>query len=376
LASDEKPPNVQLRKGRWFWEPPAKQKCLKGVKARPLGADQVLAWSHARRLNAELEGMPIGAHMAGTVGWLFEQFFESENFTSKAKSTQMDYRWLATRLGRVKLVEKDLAAIPAASIKPRHADMIIASVEKISGHSTAHYCARFARRVWKWAARLEYVGQVVNPWKDMELKGLPERTQIWTPEQVAAVIAKSQEPGQKPSLGIAAHIAYAFGHRKGDVLTLTWSDWDTGFRKTQKTGVTLPIVPSSYPDMESAVEAERVRNAARKSPSIYIVVNESTGRPWQAEVFSHQFRALADAAGIPKELQFRDLRATAATEMKDAGADILDMSTHTGHKTTTMARRYARPTAAQFQRAAAKRQANKPAGNDPGPGDKKKDASS
>lgn len=36
------------------------------------------------------------------------------------------------------------------------------------------------------------------------------------------------------------------------------------------------------------------------------------------------------------------------------------LSTHTGHKTTTMARRYARPTANQFERAAAKRQANKP----------------
>ncbi len=49
-----------------------------------------------------------------------------------------------------------------------------------------------------------------------------------------------------------------------------------------------------------------------------------------------------------------------ATELKDAGADILDMSTHTGHKTVTMARRYARPTTAQFERAAAKRLANKP----------------
>ncbi len=359
MACDDKPLYVQLRRGRWFWEPPRRIRLSHKLKARALGADQAQAWSLARRLNAELDGMPAGAHMPGSVGWVFDQFFKSENFTSTAKSTQTDYRWLAKRIGRVKVGEQLLETIPAASTKPRHADNIIADVESVSGHSTAHYCARFARRVWKWAARQEYVGAATNPWSGMELKGLPERTQLWTPQQVAAVIAKAYEPGQKPSLGLAAHVAYAFGHRKGDVLTLTWADWDAGFRKTRKTGVTLPIVAASYPDLETAVAAERARQAASDTPSIYVIVNEGTGRKYHPDVFSHQFRALADAAGIPRDLQFRDLRATAATELKDAGADILDMSTHTGHKTTTMARRYARPTATQFERAAAKRQANK-----------------
>jgi len=359
LASNDKPLYVQLRRGRWFWEPPRRIRLTHGLKVKALGADQAQAWNLARRLNAELQDLPAGAHMPGTVGWVFEQFFASENFTSKASSTQTDYRWLAKRLGREIVGDDLLATLNAASLKPRHADAIIASVEKLSGHSTAHYCARFARRVWKWAARQEFVGAAVNPWSGMELKGLPERTQIWTPDQVAALIAKSQEPGQKPSLGLAAHIAYAFGHRKGDVLTLTWTDWDAGSRTTRKTGVTLPMVAAAYPDLETAVAAERARQAQTATPSIYVIVNEGTGRPWQAEVFSHQFRTLADAAGIPKDLQFRDLRATAATELKDAGADILDMSTHTGHKTATMARRYARPTPTQFQRAAAKRQANK-----------------
>jgi len=49
--------------------------------------------------------------------------------------------------------------------------------------------------------------------------------------------------------------------------------------------------------------------------------------------------------------------------LADAGADIIQLSTHTGHKTAQMARRYARRTAVQFQQAAAQRIAarNKPA---------------
>ena len=43
------------------------------------------------------------------------------------------------------------------------------------------------------------------------------------------------------------------------------------------------------------------------------------------------------------------------TELADAGADMIDMSTQSTHKTVQMAGRYARPTAVQFDRAASKR---------------------
>ncbi len=61
------------------------------------------------------------------------------------------------------------------------------------------------------------------------------------------------------------------------------------------------------------------------------------------------------AAGLPDDLQFRDLRSTAATELSDAGADPIGLSTHTGHQTVSMTRRYARRTPEQFTAAAEKR---------------------
>jgi site-specific recombinase XerD len=130
-------------------------------------------------------------------------------------------------------------------------------------------------------------------------------------------------------------------------------------RQTNKTSVTLPMVQSSYPDLQTAILEERARQKASANPSTHVVVCEMTGRPWQAEIFSHHFREIASACGIPPGLQYRDLRATAATELSNSGADIIHMSTHTGHKTASMARRYARPSAEQFQQAAAARQASK-----------------
>ena len=85
------------------------------------------------------------------------------------------------------------------------------------------------------------------------------------------------------------------------------------------------------------------------------MVREATQRLPLADHFRHRFREVADKAGLPAKLQFRDLRATSLTEMADAEVSILDMSTYSTHATTKMARRHSRRTAEQFQRAAAKR---------------------
>jgi hypothetical protein len=60
-------------------------------------------------------------------------------------------------------------------------------------------------------------------------------------------------------------------------------------------------------------------------------------------------------AGLPKDIQFRDLRATAMTELNDAGASLMETRAHSGHQTLQMAVRYNRPTVTQFQLAAEKR---------------------
>jgi hypothetical protein len=59
---------------------------------------------------------------------------------------------------------------------------------------------------------------------------------------------------------------------------------------------------------------------------------EGTSEPWDENQFRHEVRRVARLASIPDDLQFRDLRATAMTEFADAGADVIDMSTHSTHK--------------------------------------------
>jgi hypothetical protein len=351
---------VQCRKGRWFWEPPLRFRKSHGQHVHALGTDQEAAWAAARKLTAEMLAAPPGTSPAGTVAWVFEQFFGSKTFLTLASSTRLDYQWLAKRLNRAPIGARTLGQINARSIRPRHADLIYASIFAESGHATAHYCARFARRVWKWAGRAEHV-DMLNPWSGMSMKGLPERDQVWTAGQVEAVIAAATELGYH-SIAIAVRLAYSFAHRKGDILSLTWAMLDASTRRTSKTGARLPMDVESYPELAAALAAERARQVRLGSTKPYVVLCELNNGKWQAEVFSHHFRRVADAAGVPAALQFRDLRATALTEMKDGGADVIDMATHSGHRTLAMARRYAKPSVEQFKRAAGYR--NRPKTDD------------
>ena len=54
----------------------------------------------------------------------------------------------------------------------------------------------------------------------MRIESLPERDQVWTPEQMEAVVIKAPALG-KGAIALAVRMAYAFSYRRGDVLSLT-----------------------------------------------------------------------------------------------------------------------------------------------------------
>jgi integrase len=340
------------RKGRWFWEPPARLRRSHGLKVAALGADTVLAWQTAHQLNKNLARLEPDAPAVGTAAWLFEEFFRTERFKGLAASTQGDYRWLAKRLRQLVVGQMAFGRYPARSVKARHADKIYELLTTQGGTTAAHYACRFARRVWKWAGRKEFVDPHPNPWSGMELPTIAARDQRWQRSQVLAVVAKAKELA-RPSMGLAILLAYELGHRQSDVLSLTWTDLDRRQRRTRKTGVVLPVLTAPYPEL-AAMLAE-TKEARGSLPSTHVLVCETTRMPWQPDFFRHEFRRIATAAGIPADLQFRDLRATAATELADAGADDIESTTHTGHLTAQMRRRYARRTPTQFESAARKR---------------------
>ena len=349
---DARPPYTYLRKGRWFWEPPPR---LRGPthKTVALGTDRATAWTVARGLNRALAG-DTSKGLPGTVRWLFSQFEATTRFDQAgpdgkiekvgtlATKTQRDYKWLGRLLSAHTLGNVALGTLPARALKGRHADKIHSGLQENHGEAAAHYACRYARRVWNWARRQEHVDE--NPWAGMELPTLAARKQRWTKDQVEAFCAKAIKM-EWPSQALAVRLGYRLGMREGDLIALTWTALDARSVETRKTGAEVPASAKAYPDLWKALQATQ-------RAGVQVLICETTGRPWTEDYFRHVFRDIARAAELPDDLQFRDLRATAATELSDAGADVIALSTHTGHLTTSMARRYARRTPEQFEAAA------------------------
>jgi integrase len=113
------------------------------------------------------------------------------------------------------------------------------------------------------------------------------------------------------SVGLAVRIGANTAQRLGDILRMTWNQYDgTRIRlKQRKTGAFLDIPVTE--DLKAALDA-----APRLSP--VIVVDEYTGKPWQVGPFERTFRKIKLSAGIPDDLQFRDLRRTATVRLAEA----------------------------------------------------------
>jgi hypothetical protein len=312
------------------------------MKPRALGADQTVAWALARQINAELQKGQGPA--PGSVRWLFTLFEQDERFGRLAPSTKKDYLWLGRLLCGLPVGGVALGGFPAGALKPRHADRLYEALCLDHGKATAHYACRYARRVWNWGGRRDHVDRRDNPWARMELQGIASRKQRWSAEQIEAVIAAAREMGW-PSMALAVLLSWRATLRQGDVIGLTWTALDQRQVGTRKTGEVIPLVAGAYPDLAAAL-------AATPRTGVQVVICEATKRPWRQDHFRHVFREVAKAAGVPDDLQFRDLRATGLTELADSGADEIGLSSHGGHKTPQMRRRYVRFTPEQFERAA------------------------
>jgi hypothetical protein len=65
------------------------------------------------------------------------------------------------------------------------------------------------------------------------------------------------------------------------------------------------------------------------------VVSETTGKPYTVDNFGRLFREITTAAGLPAELQYRDLRRTAVVRLAEAGCSGPEIAAITGHSLRT-----------------------------------------
>ena len=136
-----------------------------------------------------------------------------------------------------------------------------------------------------------------------------------------------------PMMELAFKIGLYTGQREGDVLRMSWHDYD-GERihvVQAKTGAKLRI--PVHMELRKALDAH-----ARVSP---IILTTASGKPFTGSYFRHHWRKAMAAAGL-EGLVFHGLRYTAAAKLAEAGCSLKEIAAITGHKSLAMLEKYSR----------------------------------
>lgn len=188
---------------------------------------------------------------------------------------------------------------------PRKADKLLFSLSKVFSYAIAN----------------ELLDK--NPCTGIErLYQGSRKESLWMPEQIAAVRAK-----------VAAHLllpfelALATGQRQGDILAMTWKQWDGTYLmfRQSKTGKRLKV--------KANVRIKAMLDPMKKD-TLRICLN-SRGRPWTKDGFKTSWgKAMAAEAVQIKDVVYHDLRGTFICDRAREGSSIEDIARISGHSMT------------------------------------------
>ena len=176
-----------------------------------------------------------------------------------------------------------------------------------------------------------------------KLKEAPPRQGFFEPEQFQAVRRQLRE-----DLQVAATIAYTYGWRRSEILTLTLAQVDLkagtlrlepGTTKNEE-GRLVYLTPELRPLL--AAQIERVRRLERRLDGIIPYLFPHLNRPHQGKRIKNFSKAWGNAckqAGVPGML-LHDCRRTAVRNLVNAGVPERVAMKMTGHKTRSVFDRY------------------------------------
>ena len=265
-------------------------------------------------------------------------FYKSTTEWQKLKDNSKRFYELMIRTASDTSIQNShltFAELQSNNVNSTQADKLFQSIEKAVSRHRALHTIKIMRKIWFVGLRHGKIS--TNPFQNMRLKGLEDRKVLWEPEQVQKVIQTADKMGIS-SIGTLVLMCYDLCQRPGDMRQLVWDQYSKGvFEFEQEKTNTIVSVPAS-PRLQERLDAHKT------DPDGPIIVCETTGKAYDRNLYVKYFARVRRAAGLPKELQIRDLRRTGATEMAEAGCTEDELRSVTGHQSRDVLSIYVRPT--------------------------------
>ncbi|HRE15555.1 MAG TPA: tyrosine-type recombinase/integrase, partial [Rhodocyclaceae bacterium] len=302
--------------------------CQRPRREVPLGADYISAvkkW-------ADLKGGPPPAKI--TVGYVIRQYLASHDFLKLKAGTQNDYRFALDKL------TEHFANAPIDEVKPSHIQLYLD--HRTRGSDTLRGSEHRANReiavlgmLFRFAMARDWV--TYNPVQPIKRKKMPGRKHIYTDDAVLKTVYEQADQALKDAIDLA----YLIGQRPADVLSITESQLQDGMllirqAKTQ-TPVRIPVAGMLKLVIERIVRRKRTFTV---QPLALLV--DDKGRALTKFMLRSRFEKARAAAGPEAaNFQFRDLRAKAASDLRDQ-AGLEAAQSLLGHSSVTMTEHYTR----------------------------------
>lgn len=276
--------------------------------------------------------LPIGSVMSLVGSYKRTNAWSSLSDNSKRTYNQLLKASFDVRLGQS---NRTFGEMNAKNVSPMIAEALYSYLKESVSEHRANHTIKVLRRVWQVCKRKSLVRH--NPFREMGLRSLPERIVLWEPQQVETFISYADEQGYW-SIGTLALLCYDLCQRPGDMRQLLWQSYKDGHfdfvQEKTKVRVTIPASPRLIERLEGR----------QGTPSDPICMSEHLGHAYDRYAAYKLAARLRKGAGLPDELQLRDLRRTGATEMAEAGCTEDELRSVTGHKGRGVLNTYVRPT--------------------------------
>ncbi|MDO5648110.1 tyrosine-type recombinase/integrase [Paracoccus sp. (in: a-proteobacteria)] len=320
---------------------------IKGVNTvrKRLANGSVRVYHYHRATGAALPGRPgdpefiaafaeaerIAPKDVANINALIRDYLGSLGFSRKEDSTQREYRRMLLLLGE-KFGKLPLRALDS----PRVRGVFLDYQEQIGRTRPREADNRLSvlSAVFSHAARKGRIKD--NPLRGFERIYSGDRSEkIWTASDITTFMADAPVELQRAMI-LALHT----GQRYGDLIRLEWSQYSgmTILLRQRKTKVLVPIHTSrSLRQMLDGMprQGENVLTRADGRPWFTDANDKALSKEWSAHMIACGLRPQNYATLTQQEkshfLRFNDLRGTAVTLLAEAGCEVPQIASITGH---------------------------------------------
>jgi len=349
------------KQAMWVWMPPLNAR-NNGFDPITIEASRHRSYNYIQKENERLEKWMYGEISKkiptdkSTLYAMFRFYKTTSSFCQLREQTQKDYCNVINSALMVK-VKPDLMLgnIKLGVLSRQH---IKISYEKWldRGTRTANMSYSVLRKIVNVAIEYDIIPS--NPITGIEKQKEKPRKVMWTQDQVRMFLKTAYEEWKWRNIGLIAQMAYEWCQRIGDMRELKWSNINFNEKKLtleqskRRSEVFLPISDNLIRMLGQQHKDFGFQDYVAPSVTPY----KGGYRPYDKTQVSAIANEIKASCGLPEALHIMDMRRTGITEMVDAGVDMTQIMSVSGHQNPQSLAPYIKHTLKASKSALSKRQ--------------------